>query len=97
MCVASVCYICSWTYDKRNNDAYLAYNKPGALIDWLRKARREASRLAGAPARRAAPAHARRAAAAFVGQARTPPSPMARVATRCTLLPAVLPAAPGAP
>ncbi|KAL4421895.1 hypothetical protein ABPG77_003697 [Micractinium sp. CCAP 211/92] len=28
----------SWTYDKRNNDAYLAYNKPGALIDWLRKA-----------------------------------------------------------
>lgn len=28
----------SWTYDKNNNDAYLAYNKPGALIDWLHKA-----------------------------------------------------------
>lgn len=29
----------SWTHNERNNDNYLAYNKPGALMDWLDKAR----------------------------------------------------------
>ncbi|PSC76158.1 peptidyl serine alpha-galactosyltransferase [Micractinium conductrix] len=28
----------SWTHNERNNDNYLAYNKPGALMDWLDKA-----------------------------------------------------------
>lgn len=36
----AACSLRSWTYNKNNNDAYLAYNKPGALIDWLQKARR---------------------------------------------------------
>lgn len=31
-------FACSWTHNTHNNDAYLAYNKPGALINWLEKA-----------------------------------------------------------